>query len=196
MGWVSPTGFVDGGGTWASETLAYDEDTGTYAYEDIGAAGWGNYLELTHSAIDCDKVQIWSGRSTGNITDIEVDVYYDSAWHNIYSGPGTFDAWVEYPVGSTQSISALRARYYTDKKSRQARIHEADFNEFEAAAYYHGLKVQGEGELALCDVGNHPLRFRKGGTTYGIELVATDDPNASRIRIKTPTGIKAIRKYT
>ncbi|GAH66116.1 unnamed protein product, partial [marine sediment metagenome] len=63
-------------------------------------------------------------------------------------------------------------------------------------AYYHGLKVQGEGELALCDVGSHPLRMRKGGTTYGIELVETDDPNASRIRVKTGAGIKAIRKYT
>ena len=28
-------------------------------------------------------------------------------------------------------------------------------------AYYHGLKVQGVGELALCDVGSHPLRIRK-----------------------------------
>lgn len=66
----------------------------------------------------------------------------------------------------------------------------------EVAAYYHGLKVQGEGELALCDVGSNPLRMRKGGTTYGVELVATDDPNASRVRIKTGAGIKAIRKYT
>lgn len=65
-----------------------------------------------------------------------------------------------------------------------------------SAGYYHGLKVQGVGELALCDVGSHPLRFRKGETTYGIELVATDDPNASAIRIKTGAGIKAIRKYT
>ncbi|MBA7587108.1 hypothetical protein ES708_29125 [subsurface metagenome] len=63
-------------------------------------------------------------------------------------------------------------------------------------AYYHGLKVQGVGELALCDVDSHPLRMRKGGVTYGVELVAIDDPNASRIRIKTGAGIKAIRKYT
>jgi len=62
--------------------------------------------------------------------------------------------------------------------------------------YYHGLKVHGVGELALCDVGSHPLRIRKGGTTYGIELVDTADPNASAIRIKTPGGVKAIRKYT
>lgn len=64
-----------------------------------------------------------------------------------------------------------------------------------SVGYCHGLKVQGEGELALCDVGNHPLRIRKGGTTYGIELVDTSDGNASRIRIKTGTGVKAIRKY-
>lgn len=64
------------------------------------------------------------------------------------------------------------------------------------ALYYHGLKVQGVGELALCDVGNHPLRVRKGGTTYGIELVDIADGNALPIRIKTPAGIKAIRKYT
>lgn len=66
----------------------------------------------------------------------------------------------------------------------------------EVSAYYPGLKVQGEGELALCDVGTNPLRIRKGGVTYGIELVETNDPNASRIRIKTGAGIKAIRKYT
>lgn len=65
-----------------------------------------------------------------------------------------------------------------------------------SADYYHGLKVQGVGELALCDVGNHPLRIRKGGVTYGIELVETNDPNASAVRIKTPSGVKAIRKYT
>jgi len=64
------------------------------------------------------------------------------------------------------------------------------------SVYYHGLWIQGVGELALCDAGSHPLRIRKGGTTYGIELVDTSDPNASAIRIKMPGGIKAIRKYT
>lgn len=63
-------------------------------------------------------------------------------------------------------------------------------------AYYHGFSVQPEGELALCDAGTNPLRIRKGGVTYGIELVDTGDGNASRIMVKTGTGIKAIRKYT
>jgi len=52
-------------------------------------------------------------------------------------------------------------------------------------AYYHGLKVQGVGELALCDAGTNPLRIRKDGTTYGIRLIETSEPNASPIRIKT-----------
>ena len=194
MSWVSPTGFVDGSGTWISETLSYDGDTVTYAYEDIPAEGWGNYLELTHAAVNCDKVQIWSGRESTNITNIEVDVFYSGAWDNIFSGVGTFDTWIEYPIGSTESVTALRVRYYTNKKSREAELHEAAFNE--VGGYYHGLKVQGEGELALCDVGSHPLRMRKGGTTYGIELVDVADPNASRIMIKTGAGIKVIRKYT
>ncbi|MBU0847253.1 hypothetical protein KKH23_08745, partial [Patescibacteria group bacterium] len=61
--------------------------------------------------------------------------------------------------------------------------------------YYQGLKVQGVGEVALCAVGDSPLRIHKG-ETYGIALVATDDPQASAARIRTPAGVKALRKYT
>jgi len=196
MGWVSPTGFVDGGGSWTSEILAYDEDTGTYASETIPAVGWGNYLELTHAAIDCDKVQIWCSYQA-NVDLMEVDVYYGGAWHNIYSGPATVGAYVEYPIGGTESVTAMRIRFSVTKKSRWVGVHEADFWEVEGAVYYHGLKVQGEAaELALCDVGNHPVRISKGGVTYGIEVVAVDDPNASRVRVKIPSGVRSIRKYT
>jgi len=40
-----------------------------------------------------------------------------------------------------------------------------------------------------------PLRIRKGDTTYGIILVPVTDANASKIRIQTSSGIKALRKY-
>ena len=195
MTWVKPTGFVDSGGTWSSETSAYDNDTGTYAIETIDAVGWGNYLELTHSAIDCDKVQIWSSYQA-NMDVVEVDVYYNSGWHSIYSGSITVGAFVEYAIGSTQSVTSVRIRYSTTKKGRWCGVNEVDFNEISVASYYHGLSIQGVGELALCDVGTNPLRIRKGGTTYGIELVETGDPNASAIRIQTGTGVKSIRKYT
>lgn len=82
---------------------------------------------------------------------------------------------------------------YTGSTSLCAKLH---IEYSVVAAYYHGLKVQGVGELALCDAGTHPLRIRKSGTTYGIELVDTSEPSASAVRIKTSSGIKAIRKYT
>lgn len=72
----------------------------------------------------------------------------------------------------------------------------SDADKVSAPSYYQGFRVQGEGDLALVDVGTHPLRVRKGGTTYGLELVDITDGNASRIRIQTPSGIKALRKYT
>jgi len=127
MGWISPTGFVDSGGTWVSESLAYDEATGTYSYSDLGVVGWSNWIEYTVPAINCDKVQLWLSRSTGNITEDEIEVYYSGGWHNIHSGIITVDQWVEYQIGSTESVTALRVRMYTDKKSRQCRFCEADF---------------------------------------------------------------------
>ena len=39
-----------------------------------------------------------------------------------------------------------------------------------------------------------PLRISKNGTTYGIVLVDSSDLNASTFRIKTSSGIKALRK--
>jgi len=127
-GWISPTGFVDGGGTWSSETLAYDEDTDTYAVETIGAIGFGNYLELTHLAINCDKVQVWSSYQA-SVDLIEVDVYYSDAWHNIYSGAVPVGQYVEYAIGSEQSVTAMRIRYSVTKANRWVGVDEADFNE-------------------------------------------------------------------
>jgi hypothetical protein len=44
--------------------------------------------------------------------------------------------------------------------------------------------------------GTHKLRIRKGGTTYGIPLLATSDPAASGIRIYDGSAIKALPKVT
>lgn len=131
MGWVSPTGFVDSGGVWTDETLAYDENTGTYVYASALKSAWTDYLELTHAALDCDKIHVWVDHAIANINSIEIDVYYDSAWNNIFSGaPSSWGAWVEYAIGSTQSVTAMRVRFYSTKASTDGcQIMEADFNE-------------------------------------------------------------------
>ncbi|GAG83209.1 unnamed protein product, partial [marine sediment metagenome] len=42
--------------------------------------------------------------------------------------------------------------------SKNGRLRSDADKEGAPPAYYHGLKVQGVGELALCDVGTHPLQ--------------------------------------
>ena len=41
---------------------------------------------------------------------------------------------------------------------------------------------------------SYPLRISRGGTTYGIILVDPTDPSASKLRINTPAGVKALKK--
>ncbi|VVB75137.1 Uncharacterised protein [uncultured archaeon] len=48
-----------------------------------------------------------------------------------------------------------------------------------------------------CDIatGSSSLKINKTGVTYGIPLVSTTNTNASKFRIKTSTGIMALKKY-
>ena len=128
--WVSPD--RDGpSATWVDPELAYDGNTGTYAYEDISGPGWGDWLVLQRgTAVNCDSVRIWSERSSVKIDEIEVEVYYDSAWQNIYSGELVVGSYQTYPIGSTESIYQMRVRYYESQagKTYQARCVEAQFN--------------------------------------------------------------------
>jgi len=168
MSWISPTGFVDSGSTWSQETNAYDEDTGTYTDSMIVVAGWSDRLELTHSAITCDKVQMWSS-TQANIDLIEIDVDYDSAWHNIYSGTPTVNAYVEYAIGSIESVTAMRVRYHSLKNSRAVRVHEADFWEVVGGVTHYGAAtLSGIGTLA----GNGVGIFAGLSTLAGIGTVA------------------------
>lgn len=57
-------------------------------------------------------------------------------------------------------------------------------------------------ELSLVALADAPTgmggqwRVRKGGTDYAVYLVETSDPNASGVRIRTSTGVKAARLKT
>lgn len=70
---------------------------------------------------------------------------------------------------------------------------------------YSGFRVYDNGaafDLCLVATADAPtgmggqLRLRKGATTYAVYLVETSDGNASTVRIRTTTGVKAIRRKT
>lgn len=63
-----------------------------------------------------------------------------------------------------------------------------------------GLKIyDGNDNIAIaCEPSGtltSPLRIRKNGITYGISLVDLSDSKASKIRVRTPSGTKALMKY-
>ena len=142
MGWVSPTGFVDPSSEWTDESNTYDENTGTYAKDDaIPASTWSAWLELTHSSIQCDKVRLWSAGY--KIDNIQVDVYYNTQWNNIYNGSHTKSQWVEYSIGSTESVTAMRVRgeNVDTGNIRHFFVYEADFNEVVSIEYENAVAM-------------------------------------------------------
>ena len=118
--WVSPTGHSDPDSEWNSEALAYDENTGTATSLDYNEID--HYLELTRSAIYCDKVRIYSAckyildlgwhemDTVYGVSNVSIDVYYSSAWHNIKDGTVFGNQWVEVSIGSTEAVTKARIK--------------------------------------------------------------------------------------
>jgi len=142
MAWVSPTGHNDPDSKWSTEANAYDEDTDTHAwtFQD------GYYLELTlESAISCDKVRSWWSTSTGD-ADVNIDVYYSGAWHNIHSRVIGKGDWVESSLGSTQTVEKARVKL---NAFRTHYLKEFDFNEVSGGTTHYGAAaLSGAGALS------------------------------------------------
>lgn len=144
MAWITPTGEVLNG--WSGHGLAWDDDTGTSSSYDAAPATWTPYLELTHAALNCDKIQIWINTEKDSMTSVEVDVFYSGSYHNIYRGAPTLGSFAEYTIGSTESVTAIRIKCLNSHavQARFQYVHEADFNEVVAsgATVYPNLLVE------------------------------------------------------
>ena len=161
MAWISPTGHNDPDGRWTSDEEAYDDDTGSYAYN--SDANYDHYLELTIAELLCDKVQIYARDTIGVPSynpDLDIDVYYSSAWHNIWSGVITKNTWVEKAIGSSQLVTKARIKSNTSDKA--LRLFEFDFGEAlnvetDACTDPTSTSLQANGDV-VCDGGSTVTR--------------------------------------
>lgn len=111
--WISPTGHNDPDSKWYDEDHAYDNNVGTSsAIDPIEASSWSTYLELTHSVIICSKVKFHVNQDAGDNIQIDIDVYYGSAWHDAYQGTFTGGTWVEKSLSGNFNVTKLRIRLY------------------------------------------------------------------------------------
>ena len=130
--WISPTGFIDPDGKWFDEPKAYDEDVNAYAYSNwIDGFSWSSFLELTIDAITCDKVRFNALYGLYTINSIDLDVFRDGSWVDVYQGAFLDHVWVEKSFVEG-SVTEARVRFYNSFFMQgMARVYEFDFWEIE-----------------------------------------------------------------
>ncbi len=114
-GWVSPSGVTLPGGQWANPTNAIDGNIVTYASNQFGGTGLGQYIVFTlPGPILSNRFRINTDYTDAVIADVEVDVFNASGtWVNVFTG-GSEATWndkyveVSFPA---QTITQARFRY-------------------------------------------------------------------------------------
>jgi hypothetical protein len=131
MSWKSPTGYNDPDNAWFDQANAYDGNTTTRATcFAIPPSSWGSFLELLITpTILCDKVRFYASGS--NITQVDIDVYYDDNWHDVYQGIFTASQWNEKTISNGPFvILKARVRFYNNAGvNRNAYLYEFAFNQ-------------------------------------------------------------------
>jgi prepilin-type N-terminal cleavage/methylation domain-containing protein len=181
-GWVSPDGHLDPNNQWTSEPQAYDGSVLTYAQNEYGGTGWGEYIYLTlTNPIYSDRVRINADYLNVHINQVQVDVFKDGAWETVFTGgdQATWNtSWVELPFTAGQ---VSQARFRFDYRAGGYYYWLYDFEFYQAAQVINppstttlsaafvsrnGATFQGQ----LIDDGGEPTeyRFRYGETvSYG-----------------------------
>jgi hypothetical protein len=110
--WVSPTGYSDPDSVWDDEPYTYDERLDYPAYQDaVPYDTWSSFIELTHAAISCSKIRYYSDEDVDRMDKVDLDVYYDGAWHHVYEGVHVANAWNEFNIPEgTKTVTKMRFR--------------------------------------------------------------------------------------
>ncbi|MDH5450545.1 MAG: hypothetical protein OEX77_06560 [Candidatus Bathyarchaeota archaeon] len=207
--WTSPTGHEDPGNEWLDETNAYDNDTETYATDDVpGGDTWSQYLALNHSAITCGGIRYYIGREDAYINQVEIGIYNGITWTDVYSGVGTWNAWTNVSFAETP-MTQMRFRFFNTMpaapQKRMAYVYEVDFLQGLSPANYEvDLQVQwasvdyDETNEELCiytgDMGSEDLRVEYWtGSTWSNLLSALTANNWNNVSVSLTSATFTIR---
>jgi len=118
--WFLATEFYDLDGDWhwpASPPYQYQpeyaSDGITWTAARYWASGWSGFLEFRFTEIFCSQIKwIYSSDRSEAVSEHDVDIYYDSAWHDLFQAGGfTKLAWNYYTIPDEgHNISRVRIR--------------------------------------------------------------------------------------
>jgi type II secretory pathway pseudopilin PulG len=178
-GWVLPTGFTDPGNQWTTEPNAYDNNVGTYASNNFGQAGLGQFIYFTLSTpIISDRVRV-NADYDGVINYADVDVFVDGVWVDVFQGgdQATWNAkYVELPF-TKGTVTQARFRYNYNVGGYYYWVYEFQFYQTVAdilsptCTTQPATSVQESGAILqglAVDDGGEPVQYRfQYGTTAG-----------------------------
>ena len=131
-GYVSPTDFKDPSNDWDNSEYAFDDNINTLARctkKGFWRWIWTGYLELIPPLpLKCDKIRFNAWYDSRWCDEIDIDVFFNDKWNDIYQGEYKNKEWVtvEFP-GNT--ISEARVRFHLRQTFRgvAADLYEFDF---------------------------------------------------------------------
>lgn len=168
MGWRTPTGHYDPDGQWIDETKAYDNNFGTYAYDDVSPTSWGSFLELTIGEIPCGSVRFYAEYGGEfAVNSIDLDVYYSGTWHDVYQGSYLHGTWVEKTFGAGHYVSKARVKFYNSGATPSSAV-LFEFNFHETSFYAPTVTTQ-----ACTDITGYSAKGNGNITSTGGATVTT-----------------------
>jgi hypothetical protein len=112
--WISPDGFNDPENAWDDEYFSLDRNLYTKAGCTIEEQGeqMTPYLELTLSSpINSDKIRFYAWYHWRHCYLIDVGVYYDGDWHNVYFDKFPSYQWVDVPFDEEHLVEKAIVRF-------------------------------------------------------------------------------------
>jgi hypothetical protein len=179
--WMSPTGHEAGSG-WGLEVQAYDDNLATGAEIFVESIGWSAFLVLTIAAVASNKLRFQAQQNDYTQSLIDVDVYKDGAWVDVYEGTYNTDDMIEKPFAQG-SVTKARVRFYAASINCWMMFYEFDFWKVASAGGTGGvMKVQG------ADVSTTPTLYNVTMTLANTEYSQALPANTKRFSIKTRDG--------
>jgi len=135
--WYLPTAHFDSENTWDNETLIYDDNDTTAGTTVIGAKAWSDFIILdTYSGLEILQIKFLAyQKGVLGVEEIDIDLYYDSQWNDLYEGVFNDQVWTYIDVIPSQLSNEARVRFYA-KKADTAYLYGFEFENLTYTSQY------------------------------------------------------------
>ncbi|MCM8781914.1 MAG: hypothetical protein NC828_02550 [Candidatus Omnitrophica bacterium] len=147
----------------------------------------------------------WKEVLPGYTPSTPTDTHYYGSWHQYHDSMSRSKDSGHIALTGLNLVNCSKIKVYAYATSYNNKKSNAN-----GSAYIYEIQAFGVIDIGLraydgsniikiaCEptgILTSPLRISKNGTIYAVTLVDPQDPRGSRLRIKTSSGIKALRKY-